>query len=45
MMAVANAGKIVPLVDSVVSMEDGIKAYQRLESGAQMGKVVIEVTS
>ncbi len=45
MMAVANAGKIVPLVDTVVSMEDGIKAYQRLESGEQMGKVVIEVAS
>ena len=43
MMAVANSGKIVPVVDLVVPIEQGLKAYQRLESGEQMGKVVIEV--
>lgn len=44
MMAVANSGKIVPVVDLVVPIEQGLKAYQRLESGEQMGKVVIEVS-
>ena len=44
MMAVANSGTIVPVVDLVVPIDEGIKAYQRMASGEQMGKVVIEVT-
>jgi NADPH:quinone reductase-like Zn-dependent oxidoreductase len=43
MMAVANQGKLTPLVDTVVPLADGVRAYQRLASGAQIGKVVIEV--
>lgn len=44
MVAAANDGKITPLVDLVVPIEQGPKAYQRLESGGQMGKVVISVS-
>jgi NADPH:quinone reductase-like Zn-dependent oxidoreductase len=43
MMAVANSGKLTPVVDTVVPLADGPKAYERLASGAQLGKVVIEV--
>ncbi|MBL8985343.1 MAG: zinc-binding dehydrogenase, partial [Gemmatimonadetes bacterium] len=44
MMAVANSGKLTPLVDLVVPLDRGVEAYRRLESGEQLGKVVIEVT-
>jgi NADPH:quinone reductase-like Zn-dependent oxidoreductase len=47
MMAVANSGKLTPVVDSVVPLEAGeagARAYERLERGEQLGKVVIEVS-
>ena len=44
MMAVANNGKLTPRVDLVVPLEQGVDAYRRLESGGQLGKVVIEVS-
>lgn len=44
MMAVANQGKLTPIVDTVVPLEDGRKAFERLEKGEQVGKVVIEVS-
>lgn len=44
MMAVANQGKLTPVIDTVVPLAEGIKAYQRLERGEQLGKVVIEVS-
>jgi NADPH:quinone reductase-like Zn-dependent oxidoreductase len=44
MMAVANSGKLTPVVDSVVPLAQGVDAYRRLASGDQIGKVVIEVT-
>jgi len=44
MMAVANTGKLTPLVDLVVPLDEGARAYERLERGEQLGKVVIEVT-
>ena len=44
MMAVANSGKLTPKVDLVVPLEQGVEAYRRLESGSQLGKVVIEVS-
>lgn len=44
MMAVANSGKLTPLVDLVVPLDRGVEAYRRLESGEQLGKVVIEVS-
>ena len=44
MMAVANTGKLTPLVDLVVPLERGVEVYQRLDAGEQLGKVVIEVS-
>ncbi|MBM4187988.1 MAG: zinc-binding dehydrogenase [Gemmatimonadetes bacterium] len=44
MMAVANQGKFTPIVDTVVPLEQGRKAFERLEKGDQVGKVVIEVS-
>ena len=41
----AGRGKLRPLVDSVVSLADGVMAYRRLAAGAQSGKLVIEVSS
>jgi len=43
-VAMANAGKLRPVVDSVVSLEQGARAYTRMASGEQLGKLVIEVS-
>ena len=45
MMALAHSGKFKPVVDSVVPLAEGAKAYARLARGEQVGKLVIEVTS
>jgi NADPH:quinone reductase-like Zn-dependent oxidoreductase len=37
-----RSGAVKPVVDSVVPAEQGAKAYQRLESGEQFGKVVVD---
>lgn len=37
------AGRLVPPVDSVWALADGRQAYERLQSGAQFGKVVIRI--
>ncbi len=44
MMAVANQGKLTPVVDTVVPLAKGPEAYHRLASGEHIGKVVIEVS-
>ena len=38
-----RAGRLVPVVDSVHELRDGRKAFDRLASGAQFGKVVIRI--
>ncbi|MEX1051064.1 MAG: zinc-binding dehydrogenase [Gemmatimonadales bacterium] len=35
--------KLRPMVDSVVGFGDAVKAFERLSSGVQMGKVVVEM--
>jgi NADPH:quinone reductase-like Zn-dependent oxidoreductase len=40
----AHQGKLVPLVDQVVSLEEGPSAFQRMQRGEQSGKLVIEVS-
>ncbi|MGH7559659.1 MAG: zinc-binding dehydrogenase [Gemmatimonadales bacterium] len=40
----ANQGKLWPVVDSVFPLEQGRQAYERMERGEQLGKLVIEVT-
>ena len=38
-----RAGRLKPVVDSVVPLERGRDAFERLESGAQFGKVVVRL--
>jgi NADPH:quinone reductase-like Zn-dependent oxidoreductase len=40
----AQAGKLWPIVDQVVKLEQAQTAFQRLQLGEQMGKLVLEVT-
>lgn len=37
-------GQLVPRVDSVFPLDEGIAAFERLESGEQMGKVVVDIS-
>lgn len=45
MLAVAHQGKLKPVIDSVVPLAEGARAYQRMAAGEQLGKLVIEVSS
>ena len=38
-----RAGRLLPIVDSVVPLAEGARAYERLQSGEQFGKVVVRV--
>lgn len=40
-----RAGALVPPVDAVVPLAEGVRAYERLMSGRQFGKVVVSVAS
>jgi NADPH:quinone reductase-like Zn-dependent oxidoreductase len=40
----AHQGRLVPLVDQVVSLKEGLSAFQRMQQGEQSGKLVIEVS-
>jgi NADPH:quinone reductase-like Zn-dependent oxidoreductase len=40
-----RAGRLAPVVDSVFALSDGRRAYERLASGDQFGKVVLRVES
>jgi NADPH:quinone reductase-like Zn-dependent oxidoreductase len=42
-VAHAQAGRLWPRVDSVVPLDQAVAAFERLESGAQAGKVVVQV--
>lgn len=43
-MELARAGKLWPVVDSTVPLEQGAAAYERMAHGEQLGKLVIEVS-
>ena len=43
-VAELRAGRLIPPVDSVYSLEDGRAAFERLASGDHFGKVVIRVS-
>ena len=38
-----RAGRLTPPVDSVFSLEEGRRAFERMESGEQFGKIVIRI--
>jgi NADPH:quinone reductase-like Zn-dependent oxidoreductase len=38
-----HAGRLTPPVDSVFSLEEGRRAFERMESGEQFGKIVLRV--
>lgn len=40
----AGEGKLWPVIDRVVPLSEAVAAYERLQSGEQAGKLVIEVT-
>jgi NADPH:quinone reductase-like Zn-dependent oxidoreductase len=42
--ALAAAGKLWPVVDRVFPLAEGRPAFERLRAGAQLGKIVIEVS-
>ncbi|HEU5182544.1 MAG TPA: zinc-binding dehydrogenase [Candidatus Polarisedimenticolia bacterium] len=43
-MELGNAGHLWPVVDSVVPLQRGASAYERMARGDQLGKLVIEVS-
>ena len=43
MTALFRTGALQPPVDSVWSLEEGRQAFERLDTGAQFGKVVIRL--
>jgi NADPH:quinone reductase-like Zn-dependent oxidoreductase len=38
-----NAGRLLPVIDSTFSLSEGRKAFERLSSGQQFGKIVIRI--
>ena len=42
MLAFVNDHKIKPIVDQVFSLEEGRLAFERMEAGAQFGKIVLK---
>ena len=42
-LALAEAGKLRPLIDRVVDFEDLIDAYRYVETGEKIGNVVVRV--
>jgi len=43
-LALVGAGKLQPVIDSVVPLEQGRAAYERMARGDQLGKLVLEVS-
>ena len=37
------SGKVTPIIDSIYSLDDYVKAVKRLQSGDHFGKIVIDV--
>jgi NADPH:quinone reductase-like Zn-dependent oxidoreductase len=44
LLRMLDEGSWSPVVDSVRPLADGLSAYERLEAGAQVGKLVLEVS-
>ena len=39
-----RAGRLLPVIDSVFQLEDGAKAFERMATGQQFGKIVVRMT-
>lgn len=44
MLDFVNKHKIVPIVDSIFELEEGKKAFERMEEGLQFGKIVLKIS-
>ena len=44
LLAAVGAGRITPVVDSVFPLDEGRKAYERMQNGVGLGKIVLKVT-
>jgi NADPH:quinone reductase-like Zn-dependent oxidoreductase len=44
-VGLAHEGRLWPVIDQVLPLDNAIAAFERLKSGTQMGKLVLEVTS
>jgi NADPH:quinone reductase-like Zn-dependent oxidoreductase len=42
-VALAGEGKLWPVIDSVVPLDQALSAFQRMSRGEQVGKLVVEV--
>ena len=45
MLQLVNKHKIRPIIDKVYALKDGNKAFKKMESGRQFGKIVLEIFS
>jgi NADPH:quinone reductase-like Zn-dependent oxidoreductase len=45
MLAFVQRHQIRPVVDSVYALKDGAKAFERMKSGLQFGKLVLKITA
>ena len=45
LLAAVSAGRIVPVVDSVIPLAEGRKAYERMQSSQGLGKIVLKVSA
>jgi len=43
-LQLAHAGKLWPVIDQIVPLDEAQRAFERLQRGEQIGKLVIEVT-
>lgn len=41
MLAAAFSGRLRPVIDSVMPLDDARRAHERLEAGGQFGKIVL----
>jgi D-arabinose 1-dehydrogenase-like Zn-dependent alcohol dehydrogenase len=45
LLSAVSAGRIVPVVDSVIPLAEGRKAYERMQGSAGLGKIVVKVSA
>jgi NADPH:quinone reductase-like Zn-dependent oxidoreductase len=43
-VVLGERGRLRPVIDSVIPLAEGVRAFERMQAGEQLGKLVIEVT-